>query len=327
MTQTDDPLDPLLRAAGVSVCRVSPSGVIAIDGELAVRLGLSVPCRLPDVMKRCDRASRAELAALIRGLFTSDAQQFAELRLREGEAEVWLRVTRVRGDTAALVVREITEKRRTIARLQESEEHWRCIVEFNPQWPWIADDQGQLIEITDRWLTATGLSRQAALGDSWRQLTHPDDVELVLADIIGKMALGRSFDVRARLLMAGEYRWMRARAYPRHNTAGEIIRWYGYTEDVHEQTLADERTRWNAEHDPLTGLANRAHFNVLLEQALGASLQQLERVGVLLIDLDHFKEVNDLHGHQAGDALLVSYAAQLTAGAATRRGRRAVRRR
>src|SRR3546814_6246985 len=55
-----------------------------------------------------------------------------------------------------------------------------------------------------------------------------------------------------------QYRWMRAQAYPRRDEEGRIIRWYGYTEDIHESVLIEEQMRWNAEHDSLTELPNRS---------------------------------------------------------------------
>jgi diguanylate cyclase (GGDEF)-like protein len=61
---------------------------------------------------------------------------------------------------------------------------------------------------------------------------------------------------------------------------------------------------WHATHDPLTGLENRAAFNALLEQAVEDASRRQVTHGLLLLDLDRFKPVNDTHGHAAGDALL-----------------------
>ncbi|MET0138328.1 MAG: EAL domain-containing protein [Sphingobium sp.] len=211
---------------------------------------------------------------------------------------------------AVLTLIDVTSDRTAMEALRQSEEHLRYIVEYNPQLPWIADPQGRIIEVTDRWLSATGMSRETALGEGWFNVTHPGDIDHVNAQIMLALTTGNPFDVRMRLCVGGHYRWMRAQGYPRREK-GEIIRWYGYTEDIHEQVLVEDQIRWNAEHDPLTGLANRLLFNTSLEKALGAALQCLHRVGVLLIDLDHFKEVNDLLGHHAGDSLLQHYAGRL----------------
>src|SRR3546814_12459690 len=109
-----------------------------------------------------------------------------------------------------------------------------------------------------------------------------------------------------RLVDVG-YRWMRARGFPRRDAHGRVIRWYGYTEDIHEHVLVEQKIRWTAEHDALTGLPNRMLFNKRLETTIDRALQKLSRVGLLILDVDQFKEVNDLLGHDAGDTRLRSF--------------------
>ena len=73
----------------------------------------------------------------------------------------------------------------------------------------------------------------------------------------------------------------------------------------------EERMRHDALHDPLTGLANRTLLRDRLEHALARTQREGGRTGVLFIDLDSFKQVNDAHGHAAGDAVLVELAGRL----------------
>lgn len=72
-----------------------------------------------------------------------------------------------------------------------------------------------------------------------------------------------------------------------------------------ELRRAMAKLEWSAHHDTLTGLPNRRLFQQRLDEALVvASTQRAQRVGVALLDLDNFKQVNDVYGHDAGDALL-----------------------
>ena len=73
------------------------------------------------------------------------------------------------------------------------------------------------------------------------------------------------------------------------------------------------RIRYEALHDPLTGLANRTLLRDRLEHALARSAREDVQTGVLFIDLDEFKDVNDRHGHAAGDAVLAEVAGRLRA--------------
>jgi diguanylate cyclase (GGDEF)-like protein/PAS domain S-box-containing protein len=76
---------------------------------------------------------------------------------------------------------------------------------------------------------------------------------------------------------------------------------------------SEERMRHDALHDPLTGLANRVLLRDRLEHALARSAREGEPTGVAFVDLDHFKAVNDLHGHASGDALLAELARRMRA--------------
>jgi diguanylate cyclase (GGDEF)-like protein/PAS domain S-box-containing protein len=73
----------------------------------------------------------------------------------------------------------------------------------------------------------------------------------------------------------------------------------------------EERVRHEALHDPLTGLANRTLLRDRLEHALARSLRERGTTAVVFVDLDNFKQVNDAHGHAAGDTVLVEIARRL----------------
>lgn len=82
-----------------------------------------------------------------------------------------------------------------------------------------------------------------------------------------------------------------------------------YAAESHRLLVEMERT---AKQDALTGLANRRHFQEFLEGAIARARRSDQIMGLLLIDLDHFKEINDQHGHDAGDRFLIDIAERLT---------------
>lgn len=82
--------------------------------------------------------------------------------------------------------------------------------------------------------------------------------------------------------------------------------------EIVERRQAQSKLNYLAYHDPLTGLSNRRSFIERLEESLRESARHGERLAVLFIDLDQFKQVNDSLGHGVGDELLVSVAARLS---------------
>jgi len=94
---------------------------------------------------------------------------------------------------------------------------------------------------------------------------------------------------------------------PLDDDEARIVGWRGVIADVTEQVMAQERLQHLAHTDSLTGLANR----FTLHGALRAALAHKRLVALLALDLDHFKLVNDTHGHAAGDQLLQHVAARL----------------
>lgn len=88
------------------------------------------------------------------------------------------------------------------------------------------------------------------------------------------------------------------------NPRGELLRYVGLISDITAQKEQEAEVWYQAHHDALTGLPNRNLFQDRLGQAIAHAERRNKRVGLLFIDLDHFKPVNDTYGHQAGDELL-----------------------
>jgi len=108
-------------------------------------------------------------------------------------------------------------------------------------------------------------------------------------------------------------RYLAISGEPRFAADGRFLGYRGVGRDVTEVSIARERIATLAYSDPLTGLANRTSLGPSLEQAVQRSRRRGSKLAVLFIDLDGFKPINDLHGHHAGDALLVEVAERLRA--------------
>lgn len=141
-------------------------------------------------------------------------------------------------DGLAVFYRDISERKHAEARLHETEDHYRHTVELNPQVSWTALPNGQLDRVAGRWQDWTGTT---GLGETWAQALHADDLESSLKAWAHSLATGEPYDIEHRVRMrTGEYRWMHSRASPRRGEDGQIVKWYGTTEDISERRASQD---------------------------------------------------------------------------------------
>jgi PAS domain S-box-containing protein len=161
----------------------------------------------------------------------------------------WLRITgkTLPDERGALVrrvgvVEDITDRTLAVARLRESEENYRFTVELSPQLPWTADADGSNVEFKRPLIDYPAMPSEGHTTDWTDDLTHPDDAAYRRREWQESMRTGRPYDCEFRVRRRdGTYHWVRSRGYPRRDDAGRIVKWYGITEDVHPQRLAEQQ--------------------------------------------------------------------------------------
>jgi diguanylate cyclase (GGDEF)-like protein/PAS domain S-box-containing protein len=177
-----------------------------------------------------------------------------------------------------------------------------------------------LIATDDRWLQVndalcriTGHTEEALKATTLRAITHPDDIDLD-AENLGRLLAGQisSYQVEKRYRHVwGHYVWVLVTASIVRDEDQGPVYIVTQVQDISERKELSRRLEFFVNHDFLTGLFNRRHF----ELELAKETERVARYGspgaVLVIDLDNFKDVNDTFGHKAGDDVLKGVAGLL----------------
>ena len=197
---------------------------------------------------------------------------------------------------------------RDAAVVEEALRYFDVAFERSPIGMAVFNTDGEYVRVNAALCALLGRSGEDLLGRRDQELTHPDDRQADL-DAAWEILEGRmdTHQTEKRFVRPdGSVVWALANLTFLRDEAGRPLSWVGQFQDITERRRQESELRHLADHDPLTGLLNRRAF----ERALEQHLERVRRYGlqgaVLMLDLDGFKAVNDLHGHGTGDRLLAS---------------------
>jgi diguanylate cyclase (GGDEF)-like protein/PAS domain S-box-containing protein len=242
----------------------------------------------------------------------------AVCRAHTGDVPVEVHVGRIDGPDELLVVtlRDVSDLQAGREARFEAEAKYRALVEQIPAVVYLdpVDEDSDSIYVSPQVVTLLGVDQEEWLTDPycWRSHVHPDDIKRVWEEYQQAFSDHTTLNHEYRMVHEdGSVKWVLEQAYPIKDEQGKPWLIQGVIFDISARKAAEEQVAFLAYHDKLTGLPNRVLFEEMLDNAISRARRHDMGVGVLYLDLDNFKLVNDSLGHAAGDMLLAQLAERL----------------
>ena len=202
------------------------------------------------------------------------------------------------------------EMRKSQLQLRESEQRFKTLFEHHPDGIFVRDLAGKLISGNKAIEEITGYSIEELKHEAIETLAMPDEAELV-SEQLAEGPDGAPKRFRTSSVRKDGSTVEVELAYLPLIIDGEITGMHGIARDVTQARNYERRIEHLANHDVLTGLPNRLLLTDRLQQAIDHSRRTNSQAGVLFLDLNRFKQVNDSLGHDLGDLLLKKVASRL----------------
>jgi PAS domain S-box-containing protein len=226
---------------------------VSLNEKLAQMNGTTVEAHLGQTVKEMMPALYPEVEPYVQRALGGESIATAEIAVpgRMGVADRWIlcsyqpafdEADEVIGISVSIL--DVTGRKRVEEDLNESEFVQQQLGELNRQVPWMSDAAGNRLQMSSQWVTATPLGATAARNLGWLEALHESDLKRTMLTMKRCLRTGKAIDVQYRVRNPeGEWRWMRSRGLPRFGRDGEITRWYGSVEDVHDKRKADASLR------------------------------------------------------------------------------------
>ena len=209
-------------------------------------------------------------------------------------------------------VRNVSAQKAQQAALTQATESFESAFEHAPIGMALLGLDGSWMKVNRALCALTGYSEAKLLSKRFADITHPEDSDLSQQAFEGLLA-GKTFEGEKRYLHAdGHVIWVQVASTVVSDEHGSPQHFIAQVQDITERKLFQERLVYLAEHDPLTDLYNRRRFESDLQRQVELCQRYGDQAALIMLDLDHFKYLNDSLGHTVGDRI-IKHAGQVLA--------------
>jgi diguanylate cyclase (GGDEF)-like protein/PAS domain S-box-containing protein len=211
----------------------------------------------------------------------------------------------------AAVDGDISERHALTDMLRESEARYRALFEHSIDAVFLMQSDGTILSANAQACALLGYTQSELRALGREGLTEPDDPRVASLLEEHRREGGAHGELKMRRKDGG---WVPVEVSSTtfRDRFGKLCATL-IVRDITDRKRAEEHIEYLAYHDELTGIPNRAHFQRAFEHAIALNQQQGLKSALMVVDLDRFKNINDIVGHQAGDQLLKQVAARLRA--------------
>ncbi|HYN77718.1 MAG TPA: diguanylate cyclase, partial [Lamprocystis sp. (in: g-proteobacteria)] len=222
---------------------------------------------------------------------------------REIIALLSARIIRLRATPRLItVIRDISDLKRAEAAQRSIEELFSLFLHHSPIFTFIKEvtpTASRILQVSDNYHHMLGIPAKDLVGKTMADLFPPDFATMITADdravVASGEVLSRDEDFNGRHYTSIKFPILQ----------GDRTLLAGYTIDITERRHLQDKLRQQATTDDLTGITNRRHFLDLAQIETRRALRHAHPLSLALLDIDHFKQINDVHGHAAGDQALL----------------------
>lgn len=211
------------------------------------------------------------------------------------------------------IMSDITEKKLFEAKLKESEEKFRSAFNSSAIGMAIVNKKGEFKQVNDAVCKILGYTNEELLASTFQSIIISQDLadaEAKRAALLDKSI--ESFVAEERYHHKnGRTIWLKLTYSVIHPAANQPLYFVVQIQDISEQKKSEQELAYQAYYDALTGLANRIQLEHHVNSLITSSKRYHDRFAIIFMDLDKFKMINDIHGHQMGDEVLMTVSERL----------------